>query len=94
MMSADETEIAPEDEAAIVAFMQRVAEPPSRAGSLPSAESVLRQAYWRRRWEGERRMQEPLDLVLPFQIAAGLGALGLLLFRAVPLLAMTLHDLT
>ena len=65
MMSADKTEIGPEDEAAIVAFMQRVAVPPSRAKSLPSAESVLRQTYWRRRWEGERRMHAPLDFVLP-----------------------------
>ena len=94
MMSADETGIGPEDEAAIVAFMQRVAVPPSRAGSLPSAESVLRQAYWRRRWEGERRMQVPLDVVLPLQIAAGLAAVGLLLFRALPLLAMTLQNPT
>ena len=39
-------------------------------------------------------MQVPLDLLLPFQIAAGPAGLGLLLFRAVPLLAMTLHDLT
>ena len=90
-MNRDEAALEPEDEAAIAAFMQRVAELPALA-SLPSAASVLRQAQWRRRWEGERRMQRPLDIVLPLQFAAGLAGLGLLLFRALPqLLAMTLQ---
>jgi hypothetical protein len=91
-MNRDEAELGPDDEAAIAAFMQRVAELPARASSLPPAASVLRQAQWRRRWEGERRMQRPLDIVLPLQFAAGLAGLGLLLFRTLPqLLAMTLQ---
>ena len=81
------------DDRAIAAFMRQVAAAPPPGGwSLPSAESVLRQAQWRRRWEGERQMQTPLDLVWPLQIAAGLGALGLLMFRALPLLAVTLQN--
>jgi hypothetical protein len=92
-MNHDEAELGPEDEAAIAAFMQRVAELPHLAASLPPPAFVLRQAQWRRRWEGERRMQRPLDIVLPLQVAAGLAGLGLLLFRALPqLLAMTLQN--
>jgi hypothetical protein len=94
-MTHDEPEVGPQDEADIRAFMQRVADiPPSVDCSLPSAEALLRQAQWRRRWEGERRMQRPLDVVLPLQIAAGLGAMAVLMFRGIPLLAMTLQSLT
>ena len=83
------------DDAVIAAFMQRLAAAPPPGGwSLPPAEAVLRQAQWRRRWEGERRMQRPLDIVLPLQIAAGLAAIGLFLFRALPLLAVTLQNAT
>jgi hypothetical protein len=90
----DEAALDPADEAALVAFMRRVAEPPARASLLPTAASVLRQAEWRRRWEGERRMQRPLDIALPLQVAAGLAGLGLLLFRFLPqLLAMTLQSI-
>jgi len=85
-------EIGPEDEAAIAAFMRTIATAPAPAGwSLPPVDAVLRQAQWRRRWEGERRMHVPLDIVLPLQIAAGLGAIAVLMFRAIPLLAMTLQ---
>jgi hypothetical protein len=91
-MTRDDAELGPEDEVAIAAFMQRLAELPAPPASLPPAASVLRQARWHRRWEGERRMQRPLDIVLPLQFAAGLAGLGLLLFRALPqLLAMTLQ---
>ena len=94
-MTHDEPEFTPEDEAVIRAFMQRVAGMPPPVGwSLPSAESLLRQAEWRRRWEGERRMQRPLDVVLPLQIAAGLGAMAVVMFRGISLLAMTLQNLT
>ena len=92
-MNRDESELGPEDDAALAAFMQRVAELPAPASSLPPAASVLRQAQWRRQWEGERRMQWPFDVVLPLQLAAGLAGLGLLLFRALPqLLAITLQN--
>lgn len=85
----------PQDEADIRLFMQRVAgAPPTVHWSVPSAEALLRQAHWRRRWEGERRMQRPLDLVLPLQIAAGLGGTAVLVLRGIPLLAMTLQNLT
>jgi hypothetical protein len=94
-MTHDQPEFGPADEAAIRAFMQRIAgTPPPADWSLPSAESLLRQAQWRRRWEGERRMQRPLDFVLPLQIAAGLGAMAVLLLRGIPLLAVTLQNLT
>jgi hypothetical protein len=94
-MTHDEPEFGVGDEAAIRVFMQRVADIPLPLNrSLPSAESMLRQAQWRRRWEGERRMQRPLDVMLPLQIAAGLGAIAVLLLRGIPLLAMTLQNLT
>jgi hypothetical protein len=94
-MNRDQPAFESDDDAAVAAFMQRVAAlPPVAAWSPPPAESLLRQAQWRRRWEGERRMQRPLDVVLPLQIAAGLGALAVLMLRGIPLLAMTLQNLT
>jgi hypothetical protein len=94
-MTHDEPELRPEDEAAVRLFMQRLAgAPPLVDGRLPSAESVLRQARWRRRWDGEQRMQRPLDVVLPLQVAAGLGAMAVLILRGLPLLAVTLQNLT
>jgi hypothetical protein len=88
-----EPEIGPEDDAAIDAFMRAIAAAPAPAGwSLPPADVALRQAQWRRRWEGERRMHVPLDVVVPLQIAAGLGAFAILMFRAVSVLAVTLHQ--
>lgn len=93
-MTQDESEFGPQDDADIRLFMQRVAgAPPADDWSLPPAESLLRQAQWRRRWEGERRMQRPLDVVLPLEIAAGLGAMAVLMLRGIPLLAMTLQNL-
>lgn len=83
--------LTPDEEAAVRAFMQRLAVSAAPVQSLSSAHTVLRQASWRRRWEGERRMHAPLDFMVPLQIAAGLAAVGLLLFRALPLLAVTLH---
>lgn len=94
-MTHDEPEFEPQDEAVIRAFMQRVAGMPAPVEpSLPSTESLWRQAQWRCRWEGERRMQRPLDIVLPLQIAAGLGAMAVVMFRCLALLAMTLQNLT
>ena len=94
-MTHDEPEFGSEDEAGIRVFMQHVAgiRPPVD-WKVPSADVLLRQAQWRRRWEGERRMQRPLDVVLPLQIAAGLGAMAVLMFRGISLLAMTLQNLT
>jgi hypothetical protein len=38
-------------------------------------------------------MQRPLDVVLPLQIAAGLGVMAILILRGIPLLAVTLQNL-
>ena len=38
------------------------------------------------RWEAERRVQAPLDVMEPFQIGAGLIAAGILLFWSLPVL--------
>jgi hypothetical protein len=38
------------------------------------------------RWEAERRVQAPLDVMEPFQIAAGVVAAGILLFWSLPAL--------
>jgi hypothetical protein len=88
-----ERELGPEDEAAVAAFMRAIAATPAPAGgSLPPVDALRRQAEWRRRWEGERRMQRPLDIVLPLQIAAGLAAMAVLMVRGISLLAMTLQN--
>jgi hypothetical protein len=94
-MNSGDTARQTHDDAAIAAFMQRVSRLPPPAGwSLPAAHSVLRQAHWRQRWEGERRMHLPLDIVMPLQIAAALATIAVLLVRAVPWLAVTLQNLS
>ncbi len=80
-----------DEEEAVAAFMRRVA-------AVPQADRVQRAdpavLWWKaqlvRRWNSERRAQAPLDVIEPFQIAAGLVAAGLLLAWTIPSLARAL----
>jgi len=78
-------ELKEEDERAIAAFMARVAALPSSAVTVDPM-----QLWWKaqllRRWDAERRAQAPLDVVQPFEIAAGLGAAAFLLYLSFPYL--------
>jgi hypothetical protein len=76
-------ELDDDEERAVAAFMTRVA-------GL-SGNPVLRdpmQLWWKgqlvRRWEAERRVQQPLDLMERIEILAGVVAAGGLIVWAVP----------
>ena len=78
-------ELKDDDERAIAAFMARVAALPA-----PMAAPDPMQLWWKaqllRRWDAERRAHVPLDVVQPFEIAAGLGAAAFLLYLSFPYL--------
>ena len=79
-MSADE-------EHEIAAYMSRLATASTRhAPRLPAADVLLVKAQMLERWEAERRVEAPLDIMEPFQIGAGLIAAGILLFWSLPAL--------
>lgn len=77
-------ELNEEDERAIAAFMARVAALP--AAVVPDAMPLWWKAQLLRRWDAERRAQLPLDVIQPFEIAAGLGAAAFLLYWSFPYL--------
>ena len=79
-MSADE-------EQHIAAYMSRLAAASTgRVAHLPAADVLWVKAQMLERWEAERRVQAPLDVIEPFQIGAGLVAAGILLFWSLPAL--------
>ena len=79
-MSADE-------EQDIAAYMSRLATASTRhPARLPAADVLWVKAQMLERWEAERRVEAPLDLMEPFQIGAGLIAAGILLFWSLPAL--------
>lgn len=78
-------ELNEEDERAIAAFMARVAALPA-AAVVPDALPLWWKAQLLRRWDAERRAQLPLDVIQPFEIAAGLGAAAFLLYWSFPYL--------
>ena len=83
-MSADE-------EQNIAAYMSRLATAGSRyAPRLPTADVLWVKAQMLERWEAERRVQAPLDVMDSFQIGAGLIAAGILLFWSLPALLRVL----
>jgi hypothetical protein len=78
-------ELSQHDEEAVAAFMSRVA-------ALPTEYRAVDPMYlwWKaqllRRWDAERRVQLPLDVMQPIEIAAGLGAAAFLVYRSLPFL--------
>ena len=78
-------ELEAEDEQAIAAFMARVATLPTRF-TAPDAVHLWWKAQLLRRWDAERRAVAPLDVMEPFEIAAGVGAAGFLLYFSLPYL--------
>ena len=60
------------------------ASPLPRTARFPDADLLWVKAQMLRRWEVERKVQAPLDLMEPVQIAAGLVAAGVLLVWSLP----------
>ena len=74
------------EEQAIAAFMARLASLPAGAAHPPDAATLWWKAQLLRRWDAERVVERPLDVVESLEIAGGLIAAGLLLFWSLPTL--------
>jgi hypothetical protein len=84
-MTGSGSDLTPAEERTLTAFMQRLRDAPVRASSsVPGADVLWLKAQLIRRWEHQRRAQRPIDLMEPFEIAAGVAAAVLLLFWSVP----------
>jgi len=78
-------DVTAEDEQPLAAYMTKLAASPlPRTARMPDAELLWVKAQLLRRWEAERKVQAPLDLMEPVQIAAGLVAAGVLLVWSLP----------
>lgn len=78
-------EVNADEDRAIAAFMARLAHTPTGSEpSLPGADVLWWKAQLLRRWEAERKVQAPLDLMEPFQIAAALAAVAAVVVWALP----------
>jgi len=74
-----------EEEQPIAAYMTKLGGSPlPRTARMPDAELLWVKAQLLRRWDAERKVQAPLDLMEPVQIAAGLVAAGVLLVWSLP----------
>jgi len=70
------------EERAVVAFMGRVAALP--AGAVPDPMQLWWKAQLLRRWDAQRQVQLPLDLMQPIEILGGLVAAAVLLYLSLP----------
>ena len=76
-----------DEEQDIAAYMSKLATAGTRhAPRLPAADVLWVKAQMLQRWDAERRVQAPLDMIEPFQIGAGLIAAGILLVWSLPAL--------
>ena len=84
-MTRSRSDVTPAEERTLTAFMQRLrAAPVDVSSSLPGADVLWLKAQLIRRWERQRRVHRPIDLMEPIEIAAGAAAAVLLLFWSVP----------
>ncbi|HEY1304873.1 MAG TPA: hypothetical protein VGF24_15030 [Vicinamibacterales bacterium] len=78
-------DVTADEEQHLAGYMTRLGDSPlPRTARMPDADLVWVKAQMLRRWEAERRVQAPLDLMEPVQIAAGLAAAAVLLVWALP----------
>ena len=78
-------DVTSEDDQALSTYMARLSDsPPPEAMRVADADLLWVKAQMLLRWEVERKVQAPLDLMEPVQIAAGLVAAGVLLVWSLP----------
>jgi hypothetical protein len=83
------------DEQAIADFMTALERTPIAEQPRPLDTGVLWiKAQLLRRWDAERKVQAPLELLEPLQLVAGFAAAALLLFWSLPSLLRLLTPLT
>jgi hypothetical protein len=73
------------DERMVIAFMQQLrATPLGVVPRMPAADVLMLKAQLVRRWDAQRKVRLPIDVMEPFEIAATIAAAGLLLFWSIP----------
>jgi hypothetical protein len=87
-------DLTPDEERAVAAFMSRLEAAPIGSVQLPTAEVVWWKARLLARWDAERKVQKPLDMMELVQFAAGLVAAGLLLAWSLPSLLRVITQLS
>ena len=84
-MTHSDQDLTAADEQMLGAFMRRLQSAPlDDSPRLPGGDVLWLKARLIRRWEAQRRIQRPIDLMEPFELAASAAAAALLLFWAVP----------
>jgi hypothetical protein len=84
-MTQHEDHVTAAEEQGLSAFMQRLqASAPDRAPRMPSAEVLVLKAQLIRKWEAQRRIMRPIELMEPFEVATAVAAAVLLLAWSVP----------
>jgi hypothetical protein len=88
-------DLSAEDERIVADFMTTLGHAPiAPQPRLADADVVWIKAQLLRRWDVERNVRAPLELVEPLQLIAGLAASALLLFWSLPSLLRLLAPLT
>lgn len=84
-MTQHEGDVTAAEEQVVSAFMQRLqAAALDRPPRMPGADVLMLKAQLIRKWEAQRRISRPIELMEPFEIAATAAAAVLLLFWSVP----------
>jgi hypothetical protein len=84
-MTRSQTEITAAEEQALTTFMQQLRAAPADASMrVPGPDILWLKAQLIQRWDAQRRVQMPIDVMEPFEIAASLVAAMLLLAWSVP----------
>ena len=84
-MTQNRSDVTPVEERIIGTFMDRLHNAPVGVRSgVPGADVLWLKAQLIRRWDAQRRVQRPIDLMEPFELAASVAAAALLLFWSVP----------
>ncbi len=84
-MTGSWSDLTPAEERTLIAFMQRLRDAPVGVSSnVPGADVLWLKAQLIRRWDAQRRVQRPIDVMEPFELAASVAAAVLLLFWSVP----------
>lgn len=82
------------DDGAVAGYLAHLAaSAPVRRASLPDTDLLWVKARLLQRWEAERQMQAPLDVLEPMQVATGLAAAAALLVWSLPSLMRALAHL-
>ena len=78
-------ELTTADEQMLTGFMQRLqAAPLDVAPRIPDARVLWLKSQLIQRWDAQRKVQLPIDVMEPFEVAAGLAAAVLLLAWSMP----------